>query len=132
MVVLTSWTENGFRKRQLFRESTAKLIPPHSDRISVAYRFIVGSPTSVKKFKELGKSLKAENEQYNDLVVVPADDSYEELSRKVYKAFEWTSGFVFDYVVKTDDDMFVRMDVVSKELEELGPRKFYWRGLGYW
>ncbi|CAG8478486.1 9171_t:CDS:2 [Paraglomus occultum] len=133
MVVLTSWTESGFHKRQMFRESSAKLIPPHSDRISVAYRFIVGSPTSVKKRKELGDKLMTENEQYKDLVIVPAGDSYEELSHKVYKAFEWTNGFAFDYIVKTDDDMFVRMDVVTRELDELGPmRKYYWRGLGYW
>ena len=28
--------------------------------------------------------------------------------------------------------MFVRFDTLARELEELGPRSRYWRGLAYW
>jgi hypothetical protein len=133
MIVLTSWSDESFQKRQIFRESTAKLIPQYSNDISVVYRFILGSPTSTKRGVEMLEVVKTEAKFYKDLIIVPADDNYDKLSQKVYKGLEWANGLSFDYLVKTDDDMFVRIDTVSKELEDLGPgRKYYWRGLGYW
>lgn len=80
----------------------------------------------------MGPSITRENEIYNDILIVPSSDLYNDLSRKVYKALEWTNDYNFDFLVKTDDDIFVRWDTIGQELATLGPQRFYWRGLGYW
>ncbi|CAJ0830429.1 11377_t:CDS:2 [Entrophospora sp. SA101] len=133
MVIFSSWTERSYSKRQTFRETTLKLIPPNSNRISISYRFVLGDPPSANAQMNMGHKILAESEKYGDIVIVPSSDTYEDLSHKVYKGLEWTTKYTFDYMIKTDDDMFVRMDTVAKELEDLGPgKKYYWRGLGYW
>jgi len=132
IVVLSSWTPKGFEKRQVFRNTTMKLLPKNSDRISFTYRFILGEAPSAKASSLMGPSITKENEMYNDILIVPSSDLYNDLSRKVYKALEWTNDYNYDFLVKTDDDIFVRWDTISQELATLGPQRFYWRGLGYW
>jgi hypothetical protein len=67
------------------------------------------------------------------LIFLFPSDTYYDLSYKVYKGFEWTAKFAFDYMVKTDDDIFVRMDTIARELEELGSdKRYYLIGLVYW
>src|SRR5207245_330480 len=118
------------QKRQAFRNTTLRLIPPSSDRISIAYRFILGDAPSAKVKMDIGHKINLESQQYNDILVVPALDAYEHVSRKLYKSFQWTNNYVYDYLIKTDDDVFIRMDTIAQELEELGPgNRYCWRGL---
>jgi hypothetical protein len=133
LIVLSSWTESGYKKRQIFRDTSVKLIPQNSNKISITYRFILGDAPSSKIQMNMGQKLLDESEIYGDIIIVPTSDLHDDLSRKVYKAFEWCNKYAFDYIMKTDDDVFVRTDIVSRELEESGPgKKYYWRGLGYW
>lgn len=132
IVVLSSWTPKGYEKRQIFRDTTLKLMPKNSDGIAFSYRFILGEAPSAKASSLMGPSITRENEMYNDILIVPSSDLYNDLSRKVYKALEWTNDYQYDFLVKTDDDIFVRWDTISQELANLGPQRFYWRGLGYW
>lgn len=64
--------------------------------------------------------------------MVPAQDSYADLSKKVFEGWKWAGGLECDFVFKTDDDIFLRMDVLAKEFIELGRRKEYWKGFAYW
>ena len=66
------------------------------------------------------------------MLLVPAHDGYGDLSKKIYEGWKWAAALDVDYVLKTDDDMFLRMDVLAKEFKELGRRKEYWRGFAYW
>ncbi|CAG8590958.1 8952_t:CDS:2, partial [Scutellospora calospora] len=133
MLVLSSWTESGFFKRQQFRDTSIKLIPQNYDKVSIVYRFILGVQPSAKTQHVMGKKILAESEKYGDMIIVPSSDLYNDLSHKVYKSFEWADKHDFDYLIKTDDDVFVRIDTVVQELGELGPgKKYYWKGLGYW
>ncbi|CAG8439059.1 1096_t:CDS:2 [Acaulospora morrowiae] len=133
MIVLSSWKENGYRKRKAFRDTSIKLIPSNSNRISVSYRFILGNSPSAKVHSTLGQKILAESDEYGDIIIVPSSDLDSDLSHKLYKAFEWANEYDFNYIIKTDDDVFVRMDIISRELEELGSdKRYYWRGLGYW
>ncbi|CAG8765244.1 19937_t:CDS:2, partial [Dentiscutata erythropus] len=133
MVILSSWTERGYFKRQQFRDTSIKLIPQNSNKVSIAYRFILGVQPTAKMQQIMGKKILAESEKYGDMVIVSSSDLYNDLSHKVYKGFEWANNHEFDYLIKTDDDMFIRIDTVIRELGELGPgKKYYWKGLGYW
>ncbi|CAG8729828.1 35302_t:CDS:2, partial [Racocetra persica] len=133
MIVLSSWTESSYLKRQQFRDTSIKLIPQNFNKVSIAYRFIIGTQPSAKAQQIMGSKILAESEKCGDIVIVPSSDLYNDLSHKVYKSFEWANKLDFDYLIKTDDDIFVRMDTVIRELGELGPgERYYWKGLGYW
>ncbi|KAF9116489.1 hypothetical protein BGX27_002161 [Mortierella sp. AM989] len=132
IMVLTSWTPKGFQKRQDFRETTLRLLPPPSSQFSFTYKFILGEAPTARARENMGSKIKEEQERHGDLLILPVSDTYEDLSLKVFKALEWSNKFKFDFLCKTDDDIFVRWDIVARELIDLGPTHYYWRGLAYW
>ncbi|KAG0303467.1 hypothetical protein BGZ98_006630 [Dissophora globulifera] len=118
MIVLSSSTPQGYLNRQLFRETTLKLFPsPRNRAVVVKYRFIIGN-----SMPAIERELEEEHKRTLDLLIVATPDSPENKSRKLYKAIEWADQFDFDYLVKTDDDVLVRMDTLSGELYSQ-PRK---------
>ncbi|KAG0046868.1 hypothetical protein BGZ83_007975 [Gryganskiella cystojenkinii] len=132
ILIITSWTAKGFQKRQDFRDTTLKLLPTPSSKFSFTYKFILGEAPSSRARELMGTKIKEELAEYDDLLILPVSDTYEDLSFKVFKALEWSNKFKFDFLCKTDDDIFVRWDTVAQELMDLGPTHYYWRGLAYW
>jgi hypothetical protein len=134
MLVTSSWTNRSLTNRHNFRQSTALLIPSTATTpaISIAYRFLLGTAPSPQVQARSGEAIEAEAKEFGDLLIVPAHDGYNQLSKKIYEGWKWASHLDVDYVLKTDDDMFLRMDVISNELIELGRRREYWRGFAYW
>ncbi|KAF8935817.1 hypothetical protein BGZ58_004786 [Dissophora ornata] len=132
ILILTSWTPKAFQKRQAFRETTLRLLPPASAQFAFTYKFILGEAPSTRARETMGSKIKEEQDRHDDLLILPVSDTYEDLSFKVFRALEWSNKFKFDFLCKTDDDIFVRWDVVARELMELGPTHYYWRGLAYW
>ncbi|KAG0199111.1 hypothetical protein BGX28_007552 [Mortierella sp. GBA30] len=132
ILILTSWAPKGYQKRQDFRETTLRLLPKPTAKFSFTYRFVLGEAPSARAKETMGSKIKQEQEEHDDLLFLPVSDTYEDLSLKVFKALEWSNKFKFDYLCKTDDDIFVRWDVVAHELMDLGPSHYYWRGLAYW
>lgn len=130
--VLSAWTPKSIDKRKTFRETTMKLMPPNSDNISYFYRFILGQPPTEDVQRNMGPKIDEEMAQYGDLLLLPCSDKYEDLSKKVYSTMEWADQYQFDYLIKTDDDIFARWDTISDELIDLGRQNRYWRGLSYW
>ncbi|KAF9912034.1 hypothetical protein BX616_010425 [Lobosporangium transversale] len=125
MIVLSSSTVQGYLNRQLFRETTLKLFPsPRNKAVVVKYRFIIGNSGP-----ELERELEQEYKRMGDLLIVSAPDRPDTKSQKLYKAIEWANQFDFDYLVKTDDDVFVRMDTLSGELYKQGRKPYFWKGL---
>ncbi|KAM0752414.1 hypothetical protein T439DRAFT_207542 [Meredithblackwellia eburnea MCA 4105] len=132
ILVTSSWTARSMENRQKFRNSSVLMIPPSSSSISIAYRFLVGKAPSPQAAAKVGPLIDAEAAKYGDMLAVPAFDTYQELSKKVYEGWKWAGQLDVDYVLKTDDDIFVRMDVIAKELKDLGKQRDYWRGFAYW
>lgn len=132
VMVLSAWTQKSLEKRKIFRETTLRLMPKNNQNISYFYRFMLGQPPNEKVKATMGPLIDQEQSQYGDILLLPCSDLYEDLSKKVYHGIEWTEQYDFDYFVKTDDDIFVRWDTLSKELELAGRTQRYWRGLAYW
>ncbi|KAI1317644.1 hypothetical protein EDD11_008072 [Mortierella claussenii] len=132
IIILTSWAPKAFQKRQMARETTLRLLPSASGQFSFTYKFILGEAPNTRAREKMGAKIKEEQEEHDDLLIMPVSDTYEDLSLKVFRALEWSNKFKFDFLCKTDDDIFVRWDVVATELMGLGPTHYYWRGLGYW
>lgn len=68
--------------------------------------------------------INSEQRQFNDILILPMQDSYGNLTRKVLKSFEWLQGQFefgvdFKYVLKCDDDSFVRIDNFLHEIAQL-------------
>ncbi|KAG0224843.1 UDP-Gal betaGal beta 1,3-galactosyltransferase, polypeptide 6 [Actinomortierella wolfii] len=126
VIVLSSATPQGYANRQMFRQTTLKLFPsPRNKVVLVNYRFILG----VQSVPEVQEEIQREHQRYGDLLIVSAADAHDRKSQKLYKAIEWADRFEFDYLVKTDDDVLVRMDTLASDLVKLGRKKYYWRGL---
>ncbi|KAF9382059.1 hypothetical protein CPC16_009556 [Podila verticillata] len=126
MIILSSATQQGYLNRKLFRETTLKLFPsPRNKAVLVKYRFIIGDELSPM----VERDIKQEHSQTGDLLIVSAADTPDKKSLKLYKAIEWANKYDFDYLVKTDDDVLVRMDILSGELFKQGKKQYFWKGL---
>ncbi|KAF9429186.1 UDP-Gal betaGal beta 1,3-galactosyltransferase, polypeptide 6 [Entomortierella beljakovae] len=125
MIILSSATSQGFMNRQLFRNSTLKLLPsPRNKAVVVKYRFIIGDSTPL-----IERELKQEHSLMGDLLIISVPDRPDSKSKKLYKAIEWADNFEFDYLVKTEDDVLVRMDTLAGELYKQGRKPYFWKGL---
>ncbi|KAF7730819.1 hypothetical protein EC973_001337 [Apophysomyces ossiformis] len=131
VIVLSAWTPKSIERRKTFRETTLTLMPRDDPDVSYVYRFILGQPPS-DRMATLGPEIEKENETYGDILIVDSSDLYEDLSRKVYATMVWADQYDYDYLIKTDDDIFARWDTITKELQLLGRQTRYWRGLSYW
>jgi hypothetical protein len=107
-------------------------MPKDNEHISYFYRFVIGQAPNESVEKNMGPLVRKEMEDYGDVLILPTSDLYEDLSKKVYSSMEWANHYDFDYFIKTDDDIFVRWDTISKEMELAGRQQRYWRGLAYW
>jgi hypothetical protein len=132
VIVLSAWTPKSLTKRKTFRETTLKLMPKDNEHISYFYRFVIGQAPNESVENNMGPLVRKEMEDYGDVLILPTSDLYEDLSKKVYSSMEWANHYDFDYFIKTDDDIFVRWDTISKEMELAGRQQRYWRGLAYW
>ncbi|KAG0209613.1 UDP-Gal betaGal beta 1,3-galactosyltransferase, polypeptide 6 [Mortierella sp. NVP41] len=125
MIVLSSATPQGFRNRQLFRETTLKLLPsPRNKAVIVKHRFIIGEGITVVE-----RDIEQEHKLTGDLLIVNAPDTADGKSAKLYDAIKWADQLDFDYLIKTEDDVLVRIDTLSGELYKQGRKEFFWKGL---
>ncbi|KAL0089575.1 glycosyltransferase family 31 protein [Phycomyces blakesleeanus] len=130
--VISAWTPKSLEKRQIFRETSLQLKPADDDQVSYFYRFILGEPPSEEVRLKMGPKIEAENAANKDMLILPCSDLYNDLSKKVYQTMVWSDQWNFDYLIKTDDDIFVRWDTITKEFITMGRQQRYWRGLSYW
>lgn len=68
--------------------------------------------------------LSSEQSQYNDMLILPMHDSYNNLTYKVLNSFIWLNdqldvGLDFKYILKCDDDSFVRIDNLAHEIKHI-------------
>ncbi|KAF9132759.1 UDP-Gal betaGal beta 1,3-galactosyltransferase, polypeptide 6 [Mortierella sp. 14UC] len=125
MIVLSSATPQGFHNRRLFRETTLKLLPsPRNKAVIVKHRFIIGEGITVNEL-----DIEQEHKLTGDLLIVNAPDTADGKSAKLYDAIKWADQLDFDYLIKTEDDVLVRMDTLSGELYKQGKKEFFWKGL---
>ncbi|OZJ05621.1 hypothetical protein BZG36_01506 [Bifiguratus adelaidae] len=132
IIIISSWTPSSMRQRDIVRNTTLKLVPDNSPSLNVQYRFVLGECPSAHLQTKMGEAIAQESRDYGDLLIVPSSDLYSDLSHKVYRAIEWSTQIKYDFLIKTDDDVFVRWDTVFQELIALGPQRRYWKGLAYW
>ena len=95
--------------------------------LKVQVKFSVGLEGLPTKEVE---NLKSENTAHGDLLLLEnVLDSYHNLTRKVLESIVVLDDhYLFSYLMKCDDDTFVVLDVVLKELSERSADKSYYWG----
>ncbi|XP_042499168.1 hydroxyproline O-galactosyltransferase GALT6-like [Macadamia integrifolia] len=119
---------NHFAERMAVRKSwmQSKLI--RSSQVVV--RFFV----ALNGRKEINAELKKEAEFFGDIVIVPFMDSYDLVVLKTVAICEYGVRTVSaKYIMKCDDDTFVRIDVVLKEAKKVpSNRSLYVGNINYY
>ncbi|XP_044751522.1 beta-1,3-galactosyltransferase 6 [Coccinella septempunctata] len=127
LIILILSAPNNIERRKVIRKTWLSLIPPDQENIRDSKKF------KVKHFFAIGhlalnkdqlKEIEKEQYEYNDILFIPIQDSYANLTLKVLKSFEWLNeqydyGLGFKYVLKCDDDSFVRLDNFIHELKHI-------------
>lgn len=128
LVILIFSSVNNFSKRQTIRETWAANLDSNKD---VRYYFVI---SGAMMSKELEIKIQEEEKKYYDLLIFKnLEDSFYHLSHKVLVSFGWLTGIsvlheqgisttlksfrTFKYVLKCDDDSFVRVNALVSELQ---------------
>ncbi|XP_022914439.2 beta-1,3-galactosyltransferase 6 isoform X1 [Onthophagus taurus] len=122
LVILILSAPNNILKRNSIRNSWLNLIKnirKDQEHVLIKYYFVIGH-LNLPKIDI--KGIQNENNIYNDVLNLPIQDSYGNLTLKLITSFEWLfkdSNIDFKYVLKCDDDSFVRIDHLIHELIHL-------------
>nr|XP_054768669.1 beta-1,3-galactosyltransferase 6-like [Lytechinus pictus]XP_054768670.1 beta-1,3-galactosyltransferase 6-like [Lytechinus pictus] len=74
------------------------------------------------------EDLEKEQKKYNDLLFLPdLKDGFYALTQKLIEMFVWLDQNVnYKFVLKVDDDSFVRLDALTKELQQKSQERLFW------
>lgn len=121
LLVLIASSVQHSSKREAIRNSWLKLFSPLSKHF-----FVVGG----KSYPEEEAILLAESFEHGDILILPSTkDDYSSLPEKVLRAFvHLSSTWTFEFLLKCDDDSFVRMPDIVHELSSrfAKTRNLYW------
>ncbi|KAA3458377.1 hydroxyproline O-galactosyltransferase GALT6-like isoform X1 [Gossypium australe] len=119
---------NHFAERMAIRKSWMQHNLVKSSIVHV--RFFV----AVHPRKEVNVELKNETEFFGDIVIVPYMDNYDLVVLKTVAICEYGARTVSaKFIMKCDDDTFVRVDAVMNEAKKVnGDRSFYIGNINYY
>ncbi|KAJ2948794.1 hypothetical protein O0L34_g8052 [Tuta absoluta] len=122
--------------RQTWKRLASNIIVENGERIYRWYKAgnkIAKTPDFIKFYFAIGtqdlssssiKTLVAENKVAGDLLLLENHtENYKTLSAKMLKSMEWVSENLknLKYLIKTDDDSFLRIDLIIQNLEAFAP-----------
>ncbi|XP_046326793.1 beta-1,3-galactosyltransferase 6-like isoform X1 [Haliotis rufescens] len=119
VILILTGPENAER-RHAMRETWLLDLPK-----DVAVFFVIGTK---QLSKDIEDRLMRENMLRKDLLLLKNhEESYLGLSNKLLTSLEWIHEHVdFKFLLKVDDDSFVRLDALLKELKFKDEEKLYW------
>lgn len=123
LIILILSAPENFSKRNTIRETWLKLKNrAHlTDALNFKHYFVIGG---LGLTLDKTKTINSEQLKYNDILILPLYDSYSNLTQKVLRSFGWLQGQYefgvdFKYVLKCDDDSFVRIDNLLHEILQI-------------
>lgn len=117
MLVAVFSTGNNFQRRMALRRSWMQYESVRSGNVAV--RFLTG----LDKNKQVNLELWKEAQTYGDIQLMPFVDYYSLITLKAVAAcILGTRILPAKYIMKTDDDAFVRIDEVLSSLKSYAPR----------
>ncbi|ONK67330.1 uncharacterized protein A4U43_C06F19030 [Asparagus officinalis] len=114
---------NHFAERMAVRKTWMQY-PDIKSSYVVARFFVALSPR-----RGVNALLKKEAEYYGDIVILPFIDHYELVVLKTIAICEYgTRNVTAAYIMKCDDDTFVRLDVILREMDKLSNKNSLYIG----
>ncbi|XP_074276664.1 hydroxyproline O-galactosyltransferase GALT2 [Silene latifolia] len=114
---------NHFAERMALRKSWMQ--SPEIKSSNVAVRFFV----ALNQRKEVNLVLKKEAAYFGDIVILPFLDRYELVVLKTIAICEYgVHNVTAAYIMKCDDDTFVRVNIVLRQIEAISPEKSLYMG----
>ncbi|XP_063231069.1 beta-1,3-galactosyltransferase 6-like [Bacillus rossius redtenbacheri] len=122
LIIIIISEPSNFKRRQVIRETWLEL---SNKKFEYKHFFVVGVLGVNKEIKNL---VLHEQSTYGDMLVLSSlVDVYSMLTRKVLETFLWLHQNVsFRYVLKCDDDSFVRVDDIIVDLKKNSNDRLYW------
>ncbi|GIY64239.1 beta-1,3-galactosyltransferase 6 [Caerostris extrusa] len=121
LVVVIFSAPSNIERRQIIRKTWLAT----KGSLSIKHFFAVGSASLDAHQKTF---YKKEHTEYEDLMILDSvSDSFSKLSGKLREVFRWLDKYAdFTFVLKIDDDSFVRLDALYPQLMEQPHEKLYW------
>ena len=115
LLIMVTSQSNGFGRRSNIRSTWGSTWHQRTDLPSWKTIFQLGLPNDHK----MQNSTLEEATKYKDMIFGNLTDTFYTLSVKVIVGFEWATKYCdFDFLLKTDDDVFVNIPNVFKFLSE--------------
>ena len=126
--VMSSPDNYGATKRSLVRGSWPRkdIYKPSPPAVDITVKFVLGTKDLAKE--QLHK-LTAERDKFKDILLLPNHhDIYSQLTEKVRQTVQWADkNLQFDYLIKTDDDVVIRLDKMVDALRKMHcPARLFW------
>ena len=125
VLVLSGPNSQSRQRRDVIRE-TWKTYGGRSGDPAVLVQFVIGTLELAPS--ELD-SITQEQRTHHDLLLLPSlKESYYNLTLKVLQSFVWADkNLKFSYLLKCDDDSFVMLHLIARELSErTSTQSYYW------
>jgi hypothetical protein len=128
-------TPNHFEERDIARRTWLQYRPAPPHRVRVAHRFFVGVWSDASA--ELRRRLEYEAAVHGDVVMLDSLDTYDRLPFKTIALMRWLAAHdgrqcTVDFMLKTDDDSYVRLDRLHAHLSSSpDPQHAYWGFFNY-
>ncbi|XP_022720242.1 hydroxyproline O-galactosyltransferase GALT2-like isoform X2 [Durio zibethinus] len=114
---------NHFAERMAVRKTWMQSSAIKSSNVVVRF-FVALNPR-----KEVNAELKKEAAYFGDIVILPFMDRYELVVLKTIAICEFgVQNVSAAYIMKCDDDTFVRVDTVLKEIDGISPKRSLYMG----
>lgn len=101
--------------REAIRRTWASNLSNQRERSSIV--FVLGRPQ--KENKDLARRVTKEAEKYGDIILLDIDDKYSSLTLKTMAMLYWVQRHCSNtkYILKSDDDVFINVPNLLKELK---------------
>ena len=121
LVILIIAAPGNIHERDAIRNTWLQNV----DGKTVLFRFVIGTASLDAQSKD---KIHREGLVHKDILTLEGiADSYQQLTLKILEAFKWLDTNVdFKYVLKVDDDSYVRVSNIVAELEHKPKERLYW------
>eukprot|EP00041_Stephanoeca_diplocostata_P002533 m.27735 g.27735 ORF g.27735 m.27735 type:complete len:375 (-) comp13476_c0_seq6:323-1447(-) len=129
IMIFTTPTQTGRERREAMRRTWLNYGDADNHYGKISHKFMIG--TKSLQSTDI-QALNKEHQKYNDIALMEnVQENWTNLTGKLLESFTWLLDHVapFDYIMKVDDDSFVRVDYLMKELVHIPPHdvnRVYW------
>ena len=114
LLVMITTQPNSFERRSNIRTTWASTWHHRTDLLKWKTVFQLGQSEKTK----VQEKVRMESAKHGDMIIGDFIDTFYKLPIKVIMAFEWATKFCdFEYLIKTDDDVFVNIPNIFKFLK---------------